>query len=172
MRVLLAAALLAGAAMPASAEEITVRFAGKINYVHYQQDPFGVPDVHGPLTTPLDYVYDLTFDTSIGTLTVIPGTSVVAGIGYSISPIRRWSLTINGVTDAGQNVPGDLYNNTVGRTGNATFGGWSVSFDGGVGNQKYWGCFPRPQLAGREQPRLLRSVRQSEHVGHCRLPPL
>jgi hypothetical protein len=138
MRMLLAAMAAVLVAPAAQAEVVTVRFTGKIDYVHYVTDPFGVPDIAGPLAAPLDYRYDVTFDTAIGSLVVVPGTSALAGIGYSVSPIRRWSLTINGTTDAGENVAGDLYNNTVGRFGNASAGGWSVSYDGGVGGKKYW----------------------------------
>ncbi|WP_217352747.1 PEPxxWA-CTERM sorting domain-containing protein [Sphingomonas sp. ID1715] len=138
MRVLLAALLLAGVAVPAQAEEVTVRFTGQLNYVHYSNDPFGVPDINGPLTPGLDYVYDLTFDTAIGSLAVVPGYSQLSGIGYAIGPIRRWSLTVNGVTDNAVRLDTDLYNNTVARSGNQSAGAWSISFDGGFGNQKYW----------------------------------
>ncbi len=141
MRLVFALALtLAGGSLPVAADAalVTFRFTGDINYVMPGQsvDPFGIPD--GPLAQTYAYSYDVTYDTSIGAKFESPTASYLQGIGYSISPIRSWALTINGVTDGWTVGPNEFYNNRVERTGGPSAGQIAIQHDGGIGYNFYW----------------------------------
>lgn len=133
-----AALILMGWAGMAEADIVTMRYTGQITHVDMPLDPFGIPDINGPLAQSLGYVFDLKFDTSIGTLLSDPFNSILLGLQTNPT-IRSWKLTINGVTDAGQFDPGELYNNEVGRTGGPASGQVSALLDGGLFNVEYWG---------------------------------
>lgn len=123
----------------AKAELVTIRVTGAIDYMNHGFfiNPFGVPGTGGSLATPVAYVYELTFDTGVGTYTVDQYNNTLHGIPQTNPANRSWSLTINGITDKGTFDSGELYNSGVTRSGSSAAGTWSLGFDGGYNPLEY-----------------------------------